>query len=545
MRISGRRSALYGSSFLVLAVLAVWSRWPEKVVVPPPQPEAGPVLEITKYFGSDETLRAALQDAYRLAPDRRFELAFSEVYRILGSPALGTSASVPPAFPELAEWSDVMPLLEAAATESLSTRPLNLIPGKATPALAGVTHVMDKSWTGGTLESLAELEKLWAAGNRQEALFRRIVRAQARLSFQLVDDTRQADLVGARALALVAIARASKLDVPEDEALVAASLGYWKAARASTASMPAGSAVRAFLERRDPDLRKLARTGADGAIARYLLLRRMTALQDAAGVDQVVGLLTRSERESEQVIAAYIALGRFGTKVNGGVALVATVLDTTRREGGVKTRPAKGSSPITLFEEALAARPPIQGTFHDEEHRRAFRRAHFYTGLFAIVKYTVDELGSAATSDGFRAQLGTPPAGPGADFVAWLDVLGGSALASRGEDPGGRPRRASGGSRNARKRRCRLLAGVQSRRTTFHEPFRDDGWRIAHLGCVRRTPAARCSGAPSSRSGHEALRDGAVVRHREARRAGSGRGRSGRQRDGGCGVPPAAGLASG
>lgn len=244
---------------------------------PPPAPVKRARLKTSLAIPATDQ-RAALRDAYRLGPDRRFLLAFEEIRRLAGTPA----SPAPPAravfaadrwtlrlddkevgtLPELPDFPDYLALLVDYARTS-GPKP-SVSPAKSRSG-------SDRFLMPGIVADLQSAEAPEAAG----ISIPDGARAFTRIVFQMQDRLELAPLVPARALALLAITRAQDAQAAfEEEVLLAHALGYTAHAETAGRALPSGSAVRLFETCEDHALWNLASKPGAPEETRYLALRR-------------------------------------------------------------------------------------------------------------------------------------------------------------------------------------------------------------------------------------------------------------------------------
>ncbi|MCY1075748.1 hypothetical protein [Archangium lansingense] len=232
------------------------------------------------------SFRAAYEESFRGKPDARFLRAISELERLLGGSAStsvnarfhegrwvlqveGKEVGGLPAFPDFA---DALSHLEARAHQ-LGVKRLELKEGPLPPSASPLPMGRE------TLETLRELDEAWSRGRRSPATLVGAARATVALALQLSDLTETADAVPARALALLALGRATtSAALTEERALLAYVLGYERTARKLASALPSGGAARAFLLQEDDVLEALAERDAGAGVASHLWVRRLARM---------------------------------------------------------------------------------------------------------------------------------------------------------------------------------------------------------------------------------------------------------------------------
>jgi hypothetical protein len=226
-------------------------------------------------------LRSALRAAYRLGPDRRFLLAFGEVRRLTtgqpgppGTPARATysagrwdlelDGSRLGSLPELPDFPDFFDLLVAQAKAGRPGAGRRTAPNAARDAFL----------MPGLVKELQAAETAWRNGRGLDD----VSRCFARMAFQMPDRVEVAPLVSARALALLAAARAADSQAGvEEEVLLAQMLGYTQHAERRARSLPPGSPLRLFEEQNAGALLEAASKPGASEMTRFLALEQATA----------------------------------------------------------------------------------------------------------------------------------------------------------------------------------------------------------------------------------------------------------------------------
>jgi hypothetical protein len=228
--------------------------------------------------------RAELREAYRLAPDSRFLLAFGEIDRLAGAlPAPAGKAATATfsdgrwiiqageakagTLPELPDFTDYVPLLVAHAKAAIHG-------GKVVPTPRPSRTGQDAFLMPALLKGIDAAEP--AQG--KERSFRDASRGFARLAFQMSDPLELAPLIPARALALLAVERARDASSGvEEEILLAHAMGYTRHAETLAATLPADAPLRAFETLDARAISDMASKPGASEEARYLAVRRATS----------------------------------------------------------------------------------------------------------------------------------------------------------------------------------------------------------------------------------------------------------------------------
>jgi hypothetical protein len=227
--------------------------------------------------------RPNMRTAYRLRPDSRFLLAFGELDRLAGTLPAPPAAPAAAEFvdgqwtvriglqtvgklPELPDFSDALEVLVARAGATLS---------KASHASASQSEVRGRDFLMPALAQAMPAAEKQAIDDHSYAAAARLF---ADLAFQTPDRLQLAPIIPARALALLAAARAADpTALVEEEVLLADAMGYTRHAQERAAKLPADSPARAYATRNDAALRQIAASPDASEEARFLAVKRSTA----------------------------------------------------------------------------------------------------------------------------------------------------------------------------------------------------------------------------------------------------------------------------
>lgn len=292
-----------------------------------------------------------------------------------------------------------------------------------------------------------------------------MARSYVLLSVQSLDTLEMADLLRARALALMAIAEAEgSAPEPRDEALLAGALGYAGAAKRRGENLPIDDPIRLYVTDQTAALRAAAEKPEASPLARYLALLSTAARGDAPGWNSLAKRILGGQSFSLPVLGAAIRLHSFEMNASLGTAVLYASLASVR---GVQTRNERDeASPdatsdltetiirafiehvrqqlhmdqaavVRDFETALQTRCAAapESAPWDSETCRAWHRGFFYAGLYALGHRYLDELGTVDATKDFAAYLQGSPEGPGVQFARWYadmsSVLSGEPVGAR------------------------------------------------------------------------------------------------------------------
>lgn len=406
----------------------------------PRRPEGLPGLPspVTAMPTSSAALRSYLADRYRVRPDGRFLRAVTELQRLRGVPLEEASARFERGrwtvlagtrtvgtLPEHADFTDAMSLLAGFSEALERARPTEPMTGGDVPAEAAEWAALSPerpAWT-----ALTRVEQEWAAGHRTKELLAAAARALVALAVQTDDTLEEADVLPARALAALVLARRAGAPAAAGEALLADVMEYSSAARATARALAEDDPVRAYVLRDHVRLSALATAdGAPGAVG-YLWYRAMIRRDDRAGA--AAWAAERYARIPETVALGSLALralpGGDVTQVGAASeALPARTLYALEREAGVATPEAlRDAGGILPRVEALGARRTTRGPFLDAGLLRARDRAVIETALMTRVNFYLHTLSLPRRATEYLALVAPTCPDAFSPFLNWATHL--------------------------------------------------------------------------------------------------------------------------
>jgi hypothetical protein len=404
--------------------------------------------------------RTAYAEAYRLKPDTRFLQGLSHLEHLLtGKPGptvspqfrdgrwvLQAEAQELGSLPEFPSFGEALKLLEARAN-ALGVKSLGVTEDTRAPRPSPLPLGRE------ALEQLHRLDGEWAQGQRSQATLLQGTRAAVSLSFQLLDETGTADAVPVRALALLALSRATTgQPLLEEQALLAHTLGYTREARQLAEQLPRASLTRAFLLGDEEALFKQSKREKGKGVASYLWLRRMAYLDPDTRQQRLRRAPLAEQYKAEpHVVLARLRLRDFTHDGHMSTLAIPVMLGEVAwaagdsgqeeprgaRQRGKKTvtalvQRAKGilNSPevrergyLPPFEEKLARVGRAEAFFLDAEAEQAFYRGLFYSALYRLGMHELMSRASLPDAEAFHASLVREKPEGSRDFAKWYGGL--------------------------------------------------------------------------------------------------------------------------
>jgi len=233
-----------------------------------------------------EDLRTAYQNAYRLAPDRRFIIAISEIRKCFpsrkeenvqteftnGNWRISYGKEEIGKVPEFPDFPDFLSVLTAWAKQLNDNDPIKLANTKEGESLE--LESRELSLTPRPIKILMKADELWAK-QKDPAILAAAARASTYLAFQAYDPLDFSDFVSGRALALISLTKAlTSYPMNREESLLAFTMLYTKHSESAAALLPPSDPVRLFVEKVDLSDRALAKGASEET--RYLRMIQLS-----------------------------------------------------------------------------------------------------------------------------------------------------------------------------------------------------------------------------------------------------------------------------
>jgi len=351
-------------------------------------------------------LRIGLEARYRLRPDTRFLLAVTEIHRILA----GGATNDEPVQPEFRtgrwtirhgnkevgtlndppDFAESIQLLSAFAARTIKEKSIQFTrqSGDAAELQSEISKLH-------TLNAILQADQQWQQGKREVELLRVAGEAMAMLAVQSLDEVETADLIPARALALLAIQRAlDPSSVRREECLLAQVMGYSRHAYEQAAQLPEEEPVRTYIRHEDTALAKAAAEGSAIGPAWFLHLKRFSEKRDLKGWQNAARTPTTKDPSVLPLLKTGIELTWFETDVPMALGLVGAVLGEMKQ-----------------WSKATKARLP--GPFFDGRLLETYYRGFLYSALHKLGEHYRESLSSTDATANFDQLIGT-----GGDLLA-------------------------------------------------------------------------------------------------------------------------------
>ncbi len=384
-----------------------------------------------------EEVRRRFDDAYRVAPDRRFLLAVQDVDEILGrehsaigtatfegsgwSLAAGGSSVHVTEYPDFGELYGFVRTSIAEGTRG-ATMPFTVLNSGA-----------DQAYPAYPLSALEAIDRRADSVDLVAAAY-----AYARLLLSHEDTLEVSDEVAARAVAVLALAEDSAGEaLVRPRVLIAHRLGYEREAEEMAAALPPSDPVRLFAERDFEALEALA-SQANAPVDLSLLYARLLTIGEKR--EQFIRYVAslRPELRNDFGILALDAV--HGTALAPDLLLLArTIGDLALASGTAIALDPKLQDQIAA-QEAIArllSQPPYgllglaesllakltkdsSGRLLDPATRAAVYRTQIYTGFDSVASDLVARLNSASASTEFATLLGRGKSAAADQFERYL-----------------------------------------------------------------------------------------------------------------------------
>ena len=352
------------------------------------------------------TLRVGLEARYRLRPDTRFLLAVAEIHRIL----VGGATDDEPANAEFRagrwtirhrnkeagtlndppDFSESLQFLSAWASRTIKENSIQF-----TPQSAGSTELQTDITKLHTLNAILQADQQWQQGKRELELLRAAGQAMAMLAAQSLDEVETADLVPARALALLAIQKAlDPSSARREECLLAQVMGYSRHAYEQAGQLPEEEPVRAYIRHEDTALAKAAAAGSTDATAWFFHLQRLSEQRDFKRWQNAAKASSARDPRLLPLLKTGMELGWFETDEPMALSLVGAAMGEMKQ-----------------WAKATGERHP--GPFFDGRLLETYYRGFLYSALHKLGEHYRERLSSIETTADFDQLIGT-----GGDLLA-------------------------------------------------------------------------------------------------------------------------------
>ena len=238
-----------------------------------------------------------------------------------------------------------------------------------------------------TLNAILEADQQWQEGKREVELLRAAGQAMAMLAAQSLDEVETADLVPARALALLAIQRALEpSSALREECLIAQVMGYSRHAYEQAGQLPEAEPVRAYIRHEDTVLAKAAAEGAE-ATAWFFQLKRFSEQRDLKQWQNVAKTLRTKDATLLPLLKTGAELEWFETDIPMTLGLVGAVLGEMKQ-----------------WVKVTGERHP--GPFFDGRLLETYYRGFLYSALHRLGEHYRERLSSTGETAGFDQLIG-------------------------------------------------------------------------------------------------------------------------------------------
>ena len=419
--------------------------------------DAGP-LPVSMLSVKPAQLPSEYRSRYRLKPDRRLLYAAEEARRIVS----GRSASATVALrfdgdhwrisvdgeeagtlPEIPSYSDAERFLREWSKRLLERRRTKPSGGEV-PELAALAADLESAPTAKALRALRALNALAAKRPLHPRLLAAGARGAVWLAMQTYDQLQLADPLLGHAWALQSVASAAGAEPSaEDQALLAAALGYEAAAVVLAADLPAENPVRAYVSL-DASSLKTATTPR----ALYLYLLDVARREDAREGFAALGATSWAREVSPSSLRIAAAVADHAAMRPTAQALVASAFVEVSTPIGKARGPSASlwgpeGWPHPILEQYLASVAPslggapegqtrrfealvdeqaaaLDGPVLDRESVRSLYRAVFYSGIHETARFYFDSYGSAEDGEKYARTLANPAPGVADELKRWM-----------------------------------------------------------------------------------------------------------------------------
>lgn len=410
--------------------------------------------------------RERLDGLYRLQPDRRFLAGVAATKRILrgGGPSniqlsfdsgrwsIACDGQAVGSLPEFPSYADARTLLLGWA------RQLGAASGGETAREAAEVEGTRRFSLAELTATLTEVDRKWNPSSPDPSLAHSAGHALTLMLFQGFDRLELTNDIAGQALAALAIAEDLGAGVQSEQALLGSILGYESEAKAIALQLRPGDPVRLYAEGKTAALKALAETHREGPFVGYLAVRSLPAAAGASAWETWVKAHFFTEERTLETLHAELEIDQFESNARCAEAVIGSWMSRLDPEwsalGGEEPSSSEGAGfvqrlldryvesirerlrkkPAGLlrrFEAGLAKRAsPGPGPFWSLEADRAWTRASFYSAVYLVGRFYLDELSTEEGAASYALYLQDAPVGIASEYVAWFQHL---TASKRGE----------------------------------------------------------------------------------------------------------------
>ena len=415
-------------------------------------------------------MRLAVENAYRLRPDKRVLLAVAEIHHLLSgqakeqvdvkfdeghwqvryrNKAVGT-------LPEFPDFPDFINMLSTWVTVVNQQYPLNLDAAEPGPSHTEIETKLDLFLAPHVAAALRHIDHQWHQGLRSPTLLRLATRGLVTLNLQALDLMGVADFLPAKALTMLALTTTlTSHELIREESLLAHLTGYSAYAVNLAAKLPESDVVRMYVTHNDEQLMDAAKQRDGSVEARYLSLLRLAETGKRNALSNLHREFFTDSRLRLPLIKTSLYLAEFDLNRRFSEALPHLVFLELAREAGapdLAERAAKlathlfgEDSDTALFQVVKGIRDLLgtktsslmdrfesdiqgldqkhSGPFLDAKTYGSYFRGYFYSGPYLLGKHYMDRLSSVEDVKRFAEDVAAADIGAAADFQRWYTDL--------------------------------------------------------------------------------------------------------------------------
>lgn len=395
-----------------------------------------------------QKMRKALDDAYRLRPDKRLLLSIGELHGFFtgekkseaiadydnGLWKISYGGLEVGSLKENPDFPDFIRLLSGWIERLNASHPLPLSSASpVAPDIQAKIDLLEQFVSPDIIKNLHAVDQLWIKGEHRPILLYSSMRTLVFLSMQGLDEMGVADILSARALAFLALAKAlTTYDTVREECLLADIMHYSGQAVKLAKLLPPNDATRAYILRDDGQLKTLAEMQDSALESRYFWLQRIA--ESGKWEDWSQWLITAfgGDRPSLPLLKTGLDMSRFKGKEDFSLLMGQIVLYQLLQEkldvhlmvkvkigGFLKNQGVAkefyrqlGLETSTLSEltgiyeshlENMA--DEYQGPFFDRDTFTAYYQGYFYSMLYSRGMHYLDALSNVEMAQSFLEEL--------------------------------------------------------------------------------------------------------------------------------------------
>jgi hypothetical protein len=422
---------------------------------------------LTVLTAPPEKMRDVLENSYRLKPDKRFLLAIAEIHHFFtgeekttaiaefsnGGWRITYKGKEVGVLPELPNYPDLMNVLVSWSRVLNRRYPLRLSSASDNiPEVKEIEEDLGQFLSYNALSALKQIDRLWDKGSRYPELLRLATRAMVLINMQKLDYMEIADILPAKAMAILAVSKTlTNADFSYEESLLAYTMGYSAYALKLSERLPAGSALRLYLTQQYNALKQLAMQKSSSVESKYLWLLYLAKKGNVEAWYESQEMYFKDSFLLLPVLKLGLVMDKFSlNRIIPRQIFYATIIELAQNtdmadfkailEEKENDNSFKGTEKISAFMLAILKgdssrltgylkegldllHKKHKGTFLDADTYASYYQSYFLSALYILGLHYIDSLSSVEATEEFAEMMSHSDEGVYADFRRWYNDL--------------------------------------------------------------------------------------------------------------------------